>query len=76
MILGAWIIMSNHVHLIFRAKENNPQRLLQSFISSTAKELITLIKNNPQESKRERYVWFMELAAKRNTTRSGAFSVA
>lgn len=68
MVLGAWIIMSNHVHLIFRAKEKNPQRLLQSFKSSTAKELIELIKTNPQESKRERYLWFMQLAAKRNKT--------
>lgn len=68
MVLGAWIIMSNHVHLIFRAKEKNPQRLLQSFNSSTAKELIELIKTNPQESKRERYLWFMQLAAKRNKT--------
>lgn len=68
MVLGAWIIMSNHVHLIFSARDNNPQRLLQSFKSSTAKELIDLIKTNIQESKRERYIWFMELAAKRNTT--------
>ncbi|REE01988.1 transposase IS200 family protein [Marinoscillum furvescens DSM 4134] len=68
MVLGAWIIMSNHIHLIFSAKENNPQRLLQSFKSSTAKELIELIKRHPQESKRERYIWFMELAAKRNAT--------
>jgi len=68
MILGAWIIMSNHIHLIFRAEEGNPQRLLQSFKSSTAKELIALIKNNTQESRRERYIWFMELAAKRNKT--------
>ncbi len=54
--------------MIFRAKEKNPQRLLQSFKSSTAKELIDLIKTNPQESKRERYIWFMQLAAKRNKT--------
>ncbi|WP_115866529.1 transposase, partial [Marinoscillum furvescens] len=68
MVLGARIIMSNHIHLIFSAKENNPQRLLQSFKSSTAKELVELIKRHPQESKRERYIWFMELAAKRNAT--------
>jgi len=68
MVLGAWIIMGNHVHLIFSAQENNPQRLLQSFKSSTAKELIGLIRTNPQESKKERYLWFMELAAKRNAS--------
>ncbi|MDN4163884.1 transposase [Cytophagales bacterium LB-30] len=68
MVLGAWIIMSNHVHLIFSCKEENPQRLLQSFKSSTARELIELIRNNPQESRKERYLWLMELAAKRNTT--------
>ena len=68
MVLGAWIIMSNHVHLIYRAKEGNPQRLLQSYKSATAKELIDLIKSNNQESKRERYNWLMELAAKRNKT--------
>ena len=68
MILGAWIIMSNHVHLIFSAKEKNPQRLLQSFKSATAKELIAQIKIYPQESRRERYLWLMKLAAKRNAT--------
>jgi REP element-mobilizing transposase RayT len=46
MALGACIIMSNHVHLIYSAKEKNPQRLLQCFKSSTAKELIDLIKTN------------------------------
>jgi putative transposase len=60
--------MSNHVHLIYSAKEKNPQRLLQSFKSSTAKELIDLIQTNPQQSKKERYLWFMVLAAKRNST--------
>jgi len=68
MILGAWIIMSNHIHLIFSAKGNNPQRLLQSFKSATAKELITLVRSNVQESKKERYIWLMKLAAERNTT--------
>ncbi|MTI19727.1 transposase, partial [Fulvivirga sp. RKSG066] len=68
MVIGGWIVMSNHVHLIFTAKENNPQRLLQSFKSSTAKELISLVKTYPQESKRDRYMWFMELAAKRSNT--------
>jgi REP element-mobilizing transposase RayT len=69
MILGAWIIMSNHVHLIFSAKENNLQRLLQSFKSATAKELIAQIKIYPQESRRERYLWLMKLAAKRNNNK-------
>lgn len=68
MLLGAWIIMSNHVHLIFSSEEHNPQRLLQSFKSSTAKELKELILANPQESKKERYLRLMNLAAKRNTT--------
>lgn len=68
MKLGAWVIMSNHVHLIFSTEERNPQRLLQSFKSSTTKELIDLIRTNPQESKKERYLWFMQLAADRNTT--------
>ncbi|MEQ9305879.1 MAG: transposase, partial [Marinoscillum sp.] len=68
MLLGAWIIMSNHVHLIFSSEEHNPQRLLQSFKSSTAKELKELILANPQESKKEPYLWLMNLAAKRNTT--------
>lgn len=68
MVLGAWIVMNNHVHLIFLSKKENPQRLLQSFKSSTAKELIELISTNPQESKKERYLWLMELSAKRNNT--------
>ena len=28
MVLGAWVIMSNHVHLIFSAKEKNPAKVV------------------------------------------------
>ena len=75
MILGAWIIMSNHIHLIFRSKDKSPQRILQSFKSATAKELINLIKENLQESKRDRYLWLMKLAAKRNNTTKNSFQL-
>ena len=75
MKLGAWVIMSNHLHFIFRVENSNPQRLLQSFKSSTAKELIHLIKENKQESKKERYLWLMKLAAKRNKMTKNKFQL-
>ncbi len=50
----AWCIMTNHVHLIIRAKENySLSDILRDFKKFTSKEIINAIKENPQESRKE-----------------------
>jgi REP element-mobilizing transposase RayT len=58
MEIFAWCIMSSHpavagqvIHLIFRAKENNPSDLMKSLKVYTSKQLQEQIGNNIQESR-------------------------
>ncbi|MFV0392239.1 MAG: transposase [Paludibacteraceae bacterium] len=49
-----WCIMTNHVHLIIRAKENHVlQDIMPDFKKFTSKKIVTAIKANPQESRKE-----------------------
>jgi REP element-mobilizing transposase RayT len=50
----AWVIMTNHLHLIVRAKEGFVlQDILRDFKKHTSKSIIKLIVENPQESRKE-----------------------
>jgi putative transposase len=59
--------MPSHIHLIFRAKDNNPGELLKSFKTHTSKELQKLIADNIQESRKEWVLWLMERAGLKNS---------
>ncbi|MEJ6981577.1 hypothetical protein WG906_14010 [Pedobacter sp. P351] len=52
MELLCWCIMPSHVHLIYRAKENNPEIILGRFKEPTCKQVIKAINSNLQESRR------------------------
>ena len=62
-----WCIMPSHVHLIFRAKNNNPGELLKSFKTYTSKKLQKAIEENNQESRKKWILWMMEKAGSRNS---------
>lgn len=52
--LFAWCIMSNHVHLIARAKEGfQLQHIIRDLKKFTSKQITREIEINPQESRRE-----------------------
>lgn len=53
MEIYAWCIMPSHVHLVFKSTIQKPQDLIRDIKSFTSKELITLIDENIQESRRE-----------------------
>ncbi len=58
MELNAWVIMSNHLHLIFSsAGKRKPQDLLGDFKRYTSKSLVESIRSNPKESRKE---WLLE----------------
>ena len=53
-----WCIMSNHVHLIISAKEDNVSAVLGDFKKYTSKKIIKAIKEHPGESRRE---WMLKI---------------
>lgn len=61
LILHAWCIMSNHLHLIAAAKENNLSDILRDFKKFTSKKIIKAIAENEHESRRE---WMLEIFKK------------
>ncbi len=67
MEIYCWCIMPSHVHLIFRAKNNNPGELLKSFKTYTSKVLKVMIEENPQESRKEWLLWMMKRAGLKNS---------
>ncbi|MEN0054313.1 MAG: transposase [Mucilaginibacter sp.] len=67
MEIYAWCIMTSHVHLVFRSNIQKPEELIRDFKSYTAKELINLIGQNNQESRREWLLSAFKKAAKANS---------
>jgi REP element-mobilizing transposase RayT len=67
MEIFAYCIMTNHMHLIFRAKENNPGDIIKSFKQFTSNKLQSVISENGKESRRNWLLWIMEKAAIKNS---------
>ncbi len=63
MEVYCWCIMPSHIHLIFRAKANNPDVLLGRFKEYTSKKLVKTIQENQIESRKEWMLWLFERAA-------------
>jgi len=51
--MHAWVIMSNHVHLIASAEQNNLPDVVRDLKKFTSKRIIEEITANPQESRKE-----------------------
>ena len=47
LVIYAWCIMSNHVHLIISAKGNNVSDVLGNFKKFTSQKIIAAIQANP-----------------------------
>lgn len=59
--------MTNHIHLIFRAKENNPSDVIRDFKSFTSSKLQKAIAENKHESRREWILWLFERMGKKSS---------
>ncbi len=53
----AWVIMSNHVHLLVRSQEGNLSNIIRDFKSYTSKKILTAIESNT-ESRRD---WMLKV---------------
>ena len=67
MEIYCWCIMPSHVHLIFRAKNNNPGDILRDFKAHTSKKQQKEIYNNIQESRRNWILLMFEKAGRENS---------
>ena len=64
--------MPSHIHLIFRAKEANPDQLLGRMKEFTSKKIQAAINENPTESRKEWLNWMFERAASKSRNVSGS----
>jgi REP element-mobilizing transposase RayT len=64
--LYAWVIMSNHAHLIMGTKDKPMQSILRDVKRHTSKEITKAIGENIQESRHEWMLWFFEREGKAN----------
>jgi putative transposase len=58
LMVHVWCIMSNHVHLVISAKNNDISDILRDFKKFTGKQIIKAITENEQESRRN---WMLEI---------------
>jgi REP element-mobilizing transposase RayT len=67
LLLHGWCIMSNHVHLIASAKNHDLSDILRDFKKFTSKKIITAIKENIQESRKD---WMLTIFKEQGTSNS------
>ncbi len=64
--LHAWVIMTNHVHLIVSTKRNNIPDFVRDIKQFTCKQIINSIQNNSRESRKEWMINMFEYAGRTN----------
>jgi REP element-mobilizing transposase RayT len=67
MIIFGYCIMPSHVHLIFKANDDNPSELIRDFKGFTSRKMLEAIQENNRESRKEWLLWMFRLAGKRNS---------
>ncbi len=68
LIVYAYVIMSNHVHLIASAQDkHNLSDIIRDLKKFTSKRMIEAIQNNLQESRRHWMLWIFESAGQKNS---------
>jgi REP element-mobilizing transposase RayT len=66
LILNAWVIMTNHIHLIARSETNKLGNIMRDMKKFTSKEIVSAIKGNKQESRKKWLLWMIRRAGKAN----------
>jgi len=65
--VSAYCIMTSHVHLILSVeKGGNLSDVIRDLKSYTSREIVKMIRENKQESRRELLLWLFERAGKKN----------
>jgi len=66
MEIYAWVIMSNHVHLIMGSHQQLMSDILRDVKRHTSKKIVEAIANNTQESRKEWLLKLFQNAGRRN----------
>lgn len=53
LLLHAWCLMTNHMHLLLSARNNDASDILRDFKKFTSNQIIKAIQNNPSESRKD-----------------------
>ena len=69
LVLYAYVIMSNHIHLIISKQQDAPtfSDIMRDFKKFTSMKIIKAIKANPQESRKEWLLTMLAAAGKKNS---------
>ena len=67
LALHAWVIMTNHVHLIISSKSNKLENIVRDLKKYTSKQIIAAIQENPAESRKEWILNLFSYAGKNNS---------
>jgi len=68
--IWAYVVMPNHIHVIFSAENNNLSNVVRDYKRFTATNILKAIKENKYESRKEWMLKHFELAAKRHQRNS------
>ena len=66
LVLHAWVIMTNHVHLIISSNSNKIEDIVRDLKKYTSKQIIKAIQENPTESRKEWMLNIFSYAGKSN----------
>lgn len=72
LIVYAWVVMTNHIHMIIRSKDLPLEGIMRDLKSYTSRSIVQSIKDNPQESRKEWILWMFERAGKKNANNKNA----
>ena len=68
LLIGAYCIMTSHVHLILGTKgDNKLEDIIRDLKSYTSRHIRKYMENNPQESRREWMLWMMKRAGEKKS---------
>ncbi len=56
----AWVIMSNHIHLIIKSDQHNLSDIIRDFKKYTASQTVKAIESNPKESRKGWLLWLLK----------------
>lgn len=70
LLIHAYCIMPNHLHLILSAAHNNLSDVIRDFKKFTSAKIIKAIAANKKESKRSWMLWIFKQAGEVNTRNS------
>ncbi|MGD1839598.1 MAG: transposase [Thermonemataceae bacterium] len=72
LIVGAWVIMTSHIHLIVGIEEDHQLAdTIRDLKSYTSRHIRKYIQHSPQESRKDWMLWMMERAGQKLSNNKG-----